>query len=220
MPLMERLKFVSIFTSNLDEFFMIRVGSLVDMSMIAPERRDNKSGLSPKEQLKKVYTAVRPLYEKKNQVYQEIKMGLMTHGVCPLDFSELEKSEVKYIKEYYKSNIKPILAPQIVDTHHPFPHIANKDIYIVALLKRKSDVILGLLPIPRTLPEVLFLPGSDVRYIRTEKILYEFASDAFGSYEIVEKNCLCVTRNADISPEQEPFEFAEDFRSQIGRAHV
>ncbi|WP_342366668.1 polyphosphate kinase 1 [Clostridium aminobutyricum] len=213
VPLMERLKFVSIFTSNLDEFFMIRVGSLFDLSVVDEEHRDNKSGMTAKEQLEKIYIAVRTLYEQKSKVYKEIKTGLQEYGVSPLDFYELETVEVKYIKEYYKANIKPILSPQIVDPHHPFPHIANKEIYIIALLKHRNDNILGLLPVPHTLPEIIFFPSSDVRYIRTEKVLLEFASDAFGKHEIVEKNCLCVTRNADINPDSETFEAIEDFRS-------
>lgn len=213
VPLMERMKFISIFTSNLDEFFMIRVGSLFDLSLVDDEHRDNKSGMTAKEQLDKIYSEVLPLYEQKSNIYKEIKIEIQEYGVSPLDFGELEATEVKYIKEYYKANIKPILSPQIVDTHHPFPHIANKEIYIIALLKHKADFILGLLPVPNTLPEIVFLPGSDIRYIRSEKILLEYANDVFGKYEIVEKNCMCVTRNADINPDSEDFESVEDFRS-------
>lgn len=213
VPLMERMKFISIFTSNLDEFFMIRVGSLLDLSLVDEEHHDNKSGMTAKEQLDKIYSEVLPLYEQKSKIYKEIKTGLQEYGVSPLDFEELEATEVKYIKEYYKANIKPILSPQIVDTHHPFPHIANKEIYIIALLKHKADLILGLLPVPNMLPEIVFLPGSDIRYIRSEKILLEYANDVFGKYEIIEKNCICVTRNADINPDSENFESVEDFRS-------
>lgn len=215
VPLMERLKFISIFTSNLDEFFMIRVGSLFELSQLGETECDNKSGLTPTEQLDKIYEAVRPLYEKKTAIYKEIKLGLEKSGVWALDFSDLEASEMRYVRDYFKTNIKPILSPQIVDPHHPFPHIPNKEIVIVTLLRRKSENILGLLPVPHSLPEVVFLPGSEIRYINTEKIIYEFAHDTFGKYEIAEKNVLCVTRNANINPDSASFEELYDFRSRM-----
>lgn len=215
VPLLERLKFVSIFTDNLDEFFMIRVGSLFDLSMIDGKRRDDKSNLTPEEQLTAIYREVRILYHKKTKVYNEIKESLKQFGVHPLDYQELEKNEVKYIKEYYKTSVEPILSPQIVDTHHPFPHIANKTLCIVSMLKHKGKNTLGILPVPASLPEVIFLPGNDVRYIRTEKILFEFVESVFVNYELIEKNILCITRNADISPDDEAFEASEDFRSKM-----
>ena len=220
VPLLERLKFVSIFTSNLDEFFMIRVGALFDLSVMHENDIDKQSGWSPGEQLEKIYEAVRPLYERKTAIYMEIKHGLEKYGVSPLNFSDLEASEVKYIRDYYKANIKPILSPQIVDPHHPFPHLPNKDIYIFTLLKHKTDNILGLLPVPRTLPDIIFLPGSDVRFIRTEKIIYEYAGEAFGKYEIAEKNCLCVTRNANISTDDTALEDFDDFRNKMILKHM
>lgn len=211
VPLMERLKFISIFSSNLDEFFMIRVGSLFDLSTVDENHRDNKSNMTATEQLEKIYEAVFPLYKQKSKIYKEIKNGLHEYGISSIDYCELDETEQQYINEYYRVNIKPILSPQIVDTHHPFPHIANKDIYIIAFLKHKKDPILGLIPVPKTLPEFIPLGGNNIRYIRTEKILFEFANDAFGKYEIIEKNCLCVTRNADINLDNETFE-EEDFR--------
>lgn len=156
VPLLERFKFVAIFTSNLDEFFMIRVGSLFDLSALHENLCDNKSGMTPGEQLEKIYEAVRPLYNKKTRIYNEIKRGLDKYGVSPLDFSDLQPPEVKFIKDYYRANIRPILSPQIVDPHHPFPHIPNKEIYIFTLLKHKAENILGLIPVPRSLPPVIF----------------------------------------------------------------
>ncbi len=215
VPLLERLKFVSIFISNLDEFFMIRVGSLFDLSALNGDLRDNKTGMTPREQLEKIYEAVRPLYHKKTRVYNEIKEGLQKYGVSPLDFADLEPTEIKFIKDYYRANIKPILSPQIVDSHHPFPHIPNKEIYVFALLKHRADSILGLIPVPKTLPPVVFLPGGDVRFIRTEKIIYEFADEIFGKYGLAEKNCVCVTRNANINPEDTAIEDFADFRNRM-----
>ncbi len=215
VPLMERLKFISIFTSNLDEFFMVRVGSLFDIISCGDHYRDSRSNMTAKEQLDKIYPAVAPLYRQKTKVYEQVKQGLINYGVYSLNFCELAKSEVKFIKEYYKANIKPILSPQIVDSLHPFPHIPTKDLYIFALLKHKNDTILGVLPVPKSLPEVIFLPGSDVRFIRTEKVLYEYVADAFGKYEIQERNCLCITRNADIQADSESFDNEQDFKETM-----
>lgn len=132
-----------------------------------------------------------------------------------MDYNELEKSEVKYIKDYYYQEIEPILSPQIVDSHHPFPFIANKSLSIIYLLKFKGRTTLGVLPIPTSLPQVVFLPGSEIRYIRTEKILFEFGENVFKKCEILEKNIICITRNADISPDDEAYIEIDDFRSKM-----
>ncbi|MGL4790309.1 MAG: polyphosphate kinase 1, partial [Anaerotignaceae bacterium] len=179
------------------------------------QHRDSKSNMTPREQLEKIYEAVRYLYEKKTIIYNEIWEGLKCYGMSKLDFKDLATTEVKYIKEYYKNNIKPVLAPQIVDAHHPFPHIANKEVYCVCLLKRKHETVFGLLPVPKSLPEIIYLPGDEIRYIRTEKIIYEYINDVFSKYEMIEKNCICITRNADISTDDETFELTEDFRSRM-----
>ncbi len=216
VPLMERMKFVSIFSSNLDEFFMVRVGSMFDLSLMDPEKLDNKTGMTANEQLAAIYKAVRPLYDRKTKVYIKIKEELIKQGITSLDFADLGDDDLAYVTDYYKTQIKPILAPQIVDAHHPFPHIATKDIYIMALLRRKSDVIMALLPVPAPLPDLVFLPNHDtLRYIRTEKVLYAFLDDVFSKYEVLEKNCICVTRNAEIRTEDEEFEVEGDFRRRM-----
>ena len=130
VPLLERMKFVAIFTSNLDEFFMIRVGSLFDMAHTDANARDSKTGMTPKEQLDKIFDAVAPLYKERDKTYADIKKQLHPYGVCGLDFKELEASEKKYVKKYFKEQVLPILSPQIVDVNHPFPHLLNKEIYV------------------------------------------------------------------------------------------
>jgi polyphosphate kinase len=215
VPLLERLKFVAIFTSNLDEFFMIRVGSLFDLSIVDPKNRDARSDMTPKEQLGAIYEATAPLYHKKTKVYNSIKEGVKHFGIYPLDFAELEKSEARFIRDYYTNEIEPILSPQIVDAHHPFPFIANKSLAILFLLKFKGRATLGVLPVPAALPDVVFLPGSELRYIRTEKILFELGEGLFKKYDLIEKNIVCITRNADISPEDEAYTEIGDFRSKM-----
>lgn len=215
VPLLERLKFVAIFTSNLDEFFMIRVGSLFDLSLMDYKNRDIRSNMTPKEQLDAIYTATAPLYLKKTLVYKSIKEGVKHFGIYPLDYCDLEKSESKYVKDYYFQEIEPILSPQIVDSLHPFPFIANKSLSILYLLKFKGRNTLGVLPVPSSLPDVVFLPGSEVRFIRTEKILYEFGESIFKKCDMIEKNIICVTRNADISPDDEAYIEVGDFRNKM-----
>lgn len=215
VPLLERLKFVSIFTSNLDEFFMIRVGSLFALSEMDEPHYDNKTGMTPAEQLAHIYDYVRPLYRKKDTVYAKVKKELERQGIDSPDYRELTAHEVKFIRDIYKTSIKPILSPQIVDPHHPFPHLLSKELYIAALLRHKNSVILGLLPVPAVLPKITYLPGKTLRYVPTEKIIRECAGDAFGKYEVLEKNCICVTRNADISLDEDAFEEFDDFRSQM-----
>ena len=115
VPLMERMKFVAIFTSNLDEFFMIRVGSLYDMAAVDNRKLDIRSGMTPEQQLDAIYRAVAPLYKERDKTYAEIKKQLQPYGVCGLDIKDLEQQEKKYVKKYFKEQILPVLSPQIVD---------------------------------------------------------------------------------------------------------
>ena len=216
VPLLERMKFVAIFTSNLDEFFMIRVGSLFDMAQTDAKTKDSRSGMTPKEQLSCIFEEVAPLYKERDKTYAEIKKQLHPYGVCGLDFKELEQSEKKYVKKYFKEQILPILSPQIVDANHPFPHLLNKEIYVTASLKYKDDskekTMLGVIPVPSYVSDILYLPGHDIRYIRMEKVIMEYLNLVFEQYEVSDANYICVTRNADIAPDDELLEVSEDFR--------
>jgi polyphosphate kinase len=211
VPLLERMKFVAIFTSNLDEFFMIRVGSLYDMVQTDEKHRDSRSGMTPQEQLDAIYEAVAPLYKERDKTYTEIKKELSPYGVCGLDFKELEADEKKYVKKYFKEQILPVLSPQIVDSSHPFPHLLNKDIYVTASLNKKEQM-LGIVPVPTYVSDILMLPGHDIRYIRMEKVIMEYLHLVFDQYEVSDPNYICVTRNADVSPDDEALEVTDDFR--------
>ena len=211
VPLLERMKFVAIFTSNLDEFFMIRVGSLYDMVQTDEKHRDSRSGMTPQEQLDAIYEAVAPLYKERDKTYTEIKKELSPYGICGLDFKELEADEKKYVKKYFKEQILPVLSPQIVDSSHPFPHLLNKDIYVTASLNKKEQM-LGIVPVPTYVSDILMLPGHDIRYIRMEKVIMEYLHLVFDQYEVSDPNYICVTRNADVSPDDEALEVTDDFR--------
>lgn len=213
VPLLERMKFVAIFTSNLDEFFMIRVGSLFDMAHTDAKAVDSRSGMTADEQLAKIYEAVAPLYKERDKTYADIKQQLHPYGVCGLDFKELEQPEKKYVKKYFKEQILPLLSPQIVDANHPFPHLINKEIYVTANLKLKDKSMMGIVPVPQYISDVLYLPGHDIRYIRMEKVIIEFLDLVFEHYTVSDENYLCVTRNGDVSPDDEALEVTDDFRN-------
>lgn len=214
VPLLERMKFVAIFTSNLDEFFMIRVGSLFDMVHTNAAAKDSRTGMTPKDQLEKIFEAVAPLYKERDRTYTEIKRQLHPYGICGLDFKELEPSEKKYVKKYFKEQILPILSPQIVDANHPFPHLLNKEIYVTATLNssKENKMMLGLVPVPSFVSDILYLPGHDIRYIRMEKVIMEYLDLVFEKYQVSNPNYICVTRNADIAPDDEALEVSDDFR--------
>lgn len=216
VPLLERFKFLAIFTSNLDEFFMIRVGSLCDMAAVDKEHTDSKSGLTAKEQLHLIYKAVEPLYARRDAAFSDVDSKLSAIGLRRLTMDSLAPDEQKYIKRYFKDIIAPVLSPQIVDSHHPFPHLEGKVLHIAALLSHKKTERLGLLPVPASLPPVVFLPETPSRYILTEDILLAYADHVFEMYDVLEKTVLCVTRNADIQVDDETFGVESgDFRKKM-----
>lgn len=217
VPLLERLKFISIFTSNLDEFFMIRVGTLHDLCQIKKAHRDDKTGMTACQQLDAIFHAVKPLIKSKDNIYEGVREQLKAYGVHSLKIEELEKKEIKFLKNYFNTQINPVLSPQIIDPHHPFPFLANKDLYIGATLQsttaeKKSYELFGIIPLSNALPEVIFLPGADVRFVFTCDVVLYFAEKIFYSYKIIESTIFSVTRNADISSGDEAFDIDDDFR--------
>ena len=215
VPLLERMKFVAIFTSNLDEFFMIRVGSLYDRVMLEDKSIDCRSGMNAREQLDAIYDAMGFLYKERDRTYNMIKKQLHPYGVCGLSFKELEAAEKKYVKKYFKEQVLPVLSPQIVDANHPFPHLLNKELYVIANLKYKEKAMIGIVPVPQYISDILYLPGHDIRYIRMEKVIMEYLELIFEQYMITDRNYVCVTRNADISPDDEVYDENEDFRMRM-----
>lgn len=215
VPLLERLKFLAIFSGNLDEFFMIRVGSLFDMKSLKEKVVDNKSGMTPGEQLKAIFAAVRPLYRKRERVFCQVEEQLRAHGLCHLLWDELSKSERKSARQYFETRIRPVLSPQIVDTHHPFPHLANNVLQIGVLLQHKNRPVFGVIPLPSTLPPLWYLPGDGTRFLRLETLVLEHAPQLFAPYTVREKVIFRVTRNADVNPDDEVFADESDFRKRM-----
>ena len=217
VPLLERMKFVAIFTSNLDEFFMIRVGSLFDMVMMENTSVDVRSGMNAREQLDAIYDAVGPMYKERDRTYKDIKKQLAPYGVCGLSFDELEAYEKKYVKQYFKEQVLPVLSPQIVDANHPFPHLLSNELYVIANLTANEKTMIGIVPVPKFISDIIYLPVDDIRYIRMEKVIMEYLELIFEQYEVTEENYVCVTRNADIAPDDDAFDIHEDF--YIGKYH-
>ena len=127
----------------------------------------------------------------------------------------MTRADHKYLDDYFQSYILPVLSPQVVDLHHPFPHLANKALYIAVTLQRETLHTFGLVPVPASLPRVLYLPGSGVRYILLEHLLIEYVDLLFDMYNVVDRTILCVTRNADINPNDESYDFDEDYRHHM-----
>ena len=216
VPLFERLKFVSIFTSNLDEFFMIRVGSLTDIASIQSEDLpDNKCGWTAAEQLERIFQVCPSLLKRRDKVFASIEHSLAKLGVERLHRKDLTAAEKRYIDRWYRTTARPILSPQVVDQHHPFPHLASGKLHILVRLRFEDRSLLGLMPVPSSLPLFVRLPGDGMRYILTEDILIGKVSSLFSGFRVQSKAIIKVTRNADISPDDEAFDLDEDFRQRM-----
>lgn len=211
VPLFERLKFIAIFTSNLDEFFMVRVGSLYDLSLLKADDFDNKSFMTPAEQLGKIFAQTGHLYKKRDALFAVIDKALRRHDIVRANIKKMTSEEYKFLELYFDTRVAPILSPQVIDFQHPFPHLQNKALYIALLLKRKKKVTFGILPIPAALPRYVYLPGNTLRYVLIERLVQEFAHKIFDMYAAVDRAIICVTRNADISPDDEAPELGEDY---------
>lgn len=216
-PPLERLKFISIYTSNLDEFFMIRVGSIFDMQTVDPDSRDNKTNWRPEEELEHIYDAVKPLYREREETYNTVCGKMAECGVHICSVASLGKRERDYVKDYYTRELEPLLSPQIVDAHHPFPHLQNGLLHLGLLLRKNENdkPVFGVVPIPSLVPTLLFLPGALLRCIPVEDIVYTYAKRMFSGYSTSDRCIFCVTRNADINPIDEAYDFKVDFRSRM-----
>ena len=223
VPLYERLKFLAIFDSNLDEFFMIRVGSLYDLSLENTLKFDNKSFLTPSQQLEKIFAATKKLYKKRDIITAKLEAACYKANIHRKTINKLNKTEQKFVSDYYKTQILPLLSPLIINIRHPFPHLKNKLLYIAASLKEKKSFMLGIIPIPQTLPKLLYLPGrkiknKKIKYILIEDILLHYTEKIFSAYSIDKKTLICVTRNADISLDDEDFELGEDYLQHMRKS--
>lgn len=211
VPLLERLGFASIFQSNLDEFFMVRVGSLYDRMLIAPKKKDSKTKLTPKQQLSAIFEKVNELEPMKDIAYKNIMLELMEHGVEQINFRSAAAEEREFLETFFKKEIKPLISPQIIDKKTPFPFLKNKEIYCVLQLQSKSGIRLGVIPASGQFSRVILLDGGK-RFILAEDLILHFAPLVFKNYKIIDKTLIRITRNADITAEEGLYDYDIDFR--------
>ncbi|WP_276885780.1 polyphosphate kinase 1 [Allobaculum stercoricanis] len=216
VPALERLKFISIFSSNLDEFFMVRVGSLFDLAHMTPDDTDSKTGWTPSNQLRHIYHTIPGLLTMKKQIYTAVMETLGQNGIQDVSIETLNSDDLKQVNRFFKKELLPILSPILIGPNHPVPHLVNKRMNAVAMLKnKKGERAVGIVPVPAHVSPYLLLEDG-MRYVRTENILLHWLPALFDAYTVKESCILTVTRNADISFDDEKFEDNEDdFRRQM-----
>ena len=214
VPLGERLKFAGIYGSNLDEFFMVRVGSLYDQTLLKDNKTDQMTHMTASQQLSAIMPKVEELQAKCNKYYQHLMDQLADCGYKKVDFNSLDKQEERRWKSYYQNEVFPILSPQIVDQRHPFPFLRNKETYFVVQLSNKTDgIYYGIIPINSQFERVLYVKEGEVtRFAFIEELIAHYAASVFGKSN-VQKSCLFrVTRNADITVDEGMMDHDIDFR--------
>ena len=218
VPLMERLRFISIFTSNLDEFFMVRVGSLHMIKKAKKGGKDRRSGRNVSEQLSDIYAAVRGMAIKRDELWDIVTRQLQAAGVRLVTMDSLSATDRSFVTQFVRSQMQPLLSPTVVGGHNPFPACVNKQIYVAAHLRtKKNEDLMGILPLPPGLPQMLYLPGEGLRLLPVAQILLGLTDEVFSGYRVEQKVCFSVTRNADLTPDDDlPHDNSgEDFRESM-----
>jgi len=199
-PLCERLSFASIYQSNLDEFFMVRVGSLVDQEQLSPDMRENKTHMTAAEQLSEVLRTVRKLNDRKDFIYAKLLGRVEEAGVRLVDFRKISRQESEKLERYFDCEIAPLISPSIVGRRQPFPFLRNKEIYAAVVLERKNGKRkLGIIPCNAgVFPRLIEVSAKDKTYMLAEELILHFIPKVFPGYMVREKSLIRVTRNADI----------------------
>ena len=203
VPLAERLTFASIYQSNLDEFYMVRVGTLMDQMESSEEIRENKTNMTSKEQVKAILEATRILDKKKDMIYEQLMGELEPQGIRIINFNRLSGEEGELLETYFDQEIAPYLSANIVSKQQPFPFLKNKEIYAVALLATKSKKTkVAIIPCSNNVfKRLIDIPTRPGTFMLSEELILHFLPKLFPRYEIVEKSLLRITRNADIDTE-------------------
>lgn len=216
VPVLERLKFFSIFDTNLEEFFMVRVGSLTDFKNLKKKPVDSKSGLDSDQQIEAILDECVDLYKKKDQVYDQIVDELKVNGIKLLKVSELSEKDRKFVELYFNTRIEPILNFQVVDRVHPFPRLPNLALSVVFSLRdtnEKESSSVGLIQVPDRIKR--YLKISDTSFVFIEDIIKEFGYQVFEGYEVLNKYIISLTRNTDISYDDDDYDVDQDFRDYM-----
>ena len=203
VPLAERLTFVSIYQSNLDEFYRVRVGTLMDQMDVSEVVRENKTNMTSEEQVKAIIRATRELEEKKTVIYEQLMGELEPKGIRLINFNKLSAEEGKILEEYFDREIAPYLSANIVNKQQPFPFLKNKDIYAVALLESKGGKTrTAIIPCSNNVfRRLIDIPTRKGTFLLAEELILQFLPKFFKNYSVKEKSLIRVTRNADIDTE-------------------
>lgn len=199
IPLCERLSFAAIYQSNLDEFFMVRVGSLIDQAILDKKMRDNKTQMTAEEQIQAILPRVEELNKRKDAVYAEILKKIEDYGVRIVNFHKITSIESEYLRAYFESEIEPLLSPSIIGKRQTFPFLRNRELYVVAALETKNGKNrLGIIPCGSgTFSRLINLPGSNM-FMLSEEMILHYVPKIFKGYQVKEKALIRITRNADI----------------------
>ena len=233
IPLMERLKFLSIYFSNLDEFFMVRVGSLHDQSIVEPNKLDDKTGLNAAGQIDAILKKVAEINPIAERAWESIKQQMRAQDIDLMDTQHLNKLDEQIVQKYFSENIRPLLSPQIIDRQHPFPFLKNKEQFVLTVLEKKEkekekekdkdkskdksqtkgdSLQLGIVSFSHLPPYFIFTLNQRRRVLFTADIILFCAQKLYGKQKVVEKHIMRVTRNADISVDEGLYDFDIDFR--------
>lgn len=221
VPLFERLKFVSIFESNLDEFLMVRVGGLSDLAELKKQPVDNKSNMTASEQVDAVMAEMPGLLTRWESIFKSIEGKLDTLGVHRARIDSLTPEERTFVTRYFQAYVSPVISPLVIDPRHPFPNLRNGALYLACGLDGATDEesLLGLIEIPASMNHVVEIssPTGTYSYILLEDVILACLDSCFGSYKPLDRALIRVTRNADIDPDGEGVEEEEDYRQHMKR---
>ena len=220
MPLFERLNFIAIFESNMREFLMVRMGGLSSLATLKRQPRDNKSGMTPSEQVEAIFSALPGLFSKAASSLDAIESLLRAKGIERITPAELIGAERDAVRSYFNRNVQPIFSPLIIDPRHPFPNLRNGALYVVCTLASASEDeqgLLGIIEVPTSLPRVIEVSNENglLRYILLEDIILACLDSCFGAYAPQDSAVIRVTRNADLDPDGEGVEEDEDYRQHM-----
>lgn len=221
VPLFERLKFVSIFESNLDEFLMVRVGGLSDLAELKKQPVDNKSNMTASEQVDAVMAEMPGLLTRWESIFKSIEGKLDTLGVHRARIDSLTPEERTFVTRYFQAYVSPVISPLVIDPRHPFPNLRNGALYLACGLDGATDEesLLGLIEIPASMNRVVEIPSptGTYSYVLLEDVILACLDSCFGSYKPLDRALIRVTRNADIDPDGEGVEEEEDYRQHMKR---
>ena len=221
VPLFERLKFVSIFESNLDEFLMVRVGGLSDLAELKKQPVDNKSNMTASEQVEAVVAELPGLLDRWESIFKSIESKLDALGVHRARVESLTPEERTFVTRYFQAYVSPVISPLVIDPRHPFPNLRNGALYLACGLDGVTDEesLLGLIEIPASMNRVVEIPSptGTYSYILLEDVILACLDSCFGSYKPLDRALIRVTRNADIDPDGEGVEEEEDYRQHMKR---